>query len=131
MFAVGRATAEVLERVDCIAHIETAEGIVAELEKRDLSSANICLPRSALSRTVIPDYLHMRGVSFTAPILYDTAQRRPDPLPLLDEFDEIIFTSPSGVQAFVDIFGALPKDKQLTAMGPITEKALEKFLKFT
>jgi uroporphyrinogen-III synthase len=42
-------------------------------------------------------------------------------------FDEIVFTSPSTVAAFKEIFGALPRGKKLVAIGPITEEALDLF----
>jgi uroporphyrinogen-III synthase len=45
-------------------------------------------------------------------------------VPNLAAFDEIVFTSPSTIEAFLAIFGALPRDKILTPVGPVTEAAL-------
>ena len=56
--------------------------------------------------------------------LYDTVTYLPTPQLNLVEFDEIIFTSPSTVDAFVEIFRELPSDINLIAIGPITEDYL-------
>lgn len=108
-----------------LAPTATQEGVIELLQCLDLSSAYLFWPRSALARPVIADYLTRRGVSFHALDLYDTRPQAPLPLPNLDDFDEIVFTSPSTVKAFLTIFGSLLGGaKTLTPTGPITKEAL-------
>lgn len=130
LIAVGKATAAALEDRGLLPHRiaqeESAEGIVLELEKLDLSQAHIFLPRSGLARPLIRQYLEKEQIVYTDCVIYDTQTNRLEPLPLLEDFDEIVFTSPSTVVAFLSIFGKLPDDKKLTAIGPVTEKQLEK-----
>jgi uroporphyrinogen-III synthase len=57
--------------------------------------------------------------------LYDTVTQKLEPKPDLNHVQEIVFTSPSTVLAFLEIFGALPKGKKLIAIGPITQQQLE------
>jgi uroporphyrinogen-III synthase len=63
-------------------------------------------------------------VQFTAIDLYDPIFQAPLPIPNLDEFDEIVFTSPSTVRAFLAIYGEIPKDKIIAPIGPITKMSL-------
>ena len=60
--------------------------------------------------------------------LYDTISQVIQPKPNLDHVDEIVFTSPSTVKAFIEIFGVLPRGKKCLAIGPITEQALRVYL---
>lgn len=108
-----------------IADDETSEGVVSLLEDEDLENGHLLWPHSALSRPVIGDYLQNRGVPFTECHLYTTQSQRPEPIPNLNDFDEIVFTSPSSVDGFLAIYGSLPRDKVLTAIGPITKSKLE------
>jgi uroporphyrinogen-III synthase len=58
--------------------------------------------------------------------LYDTVPQKLEPIPDLNAIDEIVFTSPSTVRAFVEIFRHIPQDKTLTCLGPITQEELQK-----
>lgn len=126
VIAVGKATAEALGGADYVACDERAEGVVALLESLALNKAHVLYPHSARSRPLIRDYLEEKHIPHTAFALYETRPRPEAVLPDLDAFDEIVFTSPSTVEAFVALCGTLPA-KRLTAIGPVTEKALEKF----
>jgi len=124
-FAVGRVTKSYLEKHGIkevmSPRAETAEGLVELIDSCNLSKPKFLWPHSALSRPVISDSC----TPLFEYILYDTISIIPDPLPNLDNFDEIIFTSPSTVEGFVKAYGSLPKDKVLTPIGPITAKALD------
>lgn len=107
-----------------LAEQETAEGVVNVMETIDLRHANILWPHSAQSRPVISDWLKSRGVAHCSLPLYDTVANIPKHLPDLRGIDEIVFTSPSTVDAFLMAYGSLPKDKKLTSIGPITQMRL-------
>ncbi len=123
IIAVGKKTGEEA-RAHHIAEEETAEGVCALLDQLDLEGATILWPHSALSRPVISDYLSERDIAFHDTVLYDTVTNRPFDPPNLDPIDEIVFTSPSTVKAFLELYGELPTNKKLTAQGPITQGAL-------
>jgi len=122
--AIGKTTAQTLNH-PLIAPTATQEGVIALLETLDLKDAYIFIPRSKQSRSQLTQYLIEKRIRFFALDLYDTFPQKPLPIPNLDEIDEIVFTSPSTVQAFLQIYECLPKNKKLTAIGPVTQKALE------
>jgi uroporphyrinogen-III synthase len=128
--AIGAITASHLEqrgfKPDLVAEEETQEGVIAALRVQDLDEAYIFLPRSSLSRPVLVNFLLERGVRHQACDLYDTHPHHPDPLPDLQEVDEIVFTSPSTVNAFFSIYSHLPERVKLTPIGPVTKEALDK-----
>lgn len=130
ILAVGKVTASYLNagglNVTHVAQEEMQEGIIAVLNQLFLENAYILLPRSSLSRPLLEGYLMERSIRFQIADLYDTEAFHAEPPCPLEEVDEIVFTSPSTVHAFIKIFGALPGDKQLTPLGKITEAALRK-----
>lgn len=128
IIAIGLVTAAHLSAQGCpatdISTEETQEGVVKLLNTMDLDDAYLFLPRSSLSRPILANFFKERELRYQACDLYDTVSHCIQPKPDLDQIDEIIFTSPSTVQAFLEIFGALPKGKKCLAIGPITEQTL-------
>jgi uroporphyrinogen-III synthase len=128
ILAIGKVTEAHLLRqkvgVDQTAEVETQEGIIEALTRQDLKDSFLFLPRSSLSRPKITEYLQEHKIRFLACDLYDTEFQKLEPVPDLDGIDEIVFTSPSTVQAFLEIYLELPKNKKLTAIGPITQEFL-------
>lgn len=126
--AVGRITALHLQRMGVHAPIlaqeQTQEGIVQLLLQLDLAGAHLLLPRSARSRPVLTRCLQDRGVRYDVCELYDTQPQKPTPVPNLDRIDEIVFTSPSTVDAFFRIYDHLPAHVRPLAVGPVTQQAL-------
>ena len=128
MIAIGKVTAKHL--VDnglfpqFVSSEETQEGVVQLLNKMHLDDAYFFVPRSSLSRPVLTNFFKERSIRFQACDLYDTVAQELHPKPDLTHIDEIVFTSPSTVRAFLSIYGELPKDKKLRAIGPVTEMAL-------
>ncbi|MDF2577556.1 MAG: hemD [Chlamydiales bacterium] len=130
VLAVGKATANALVgqgiAVTTVAQEETAEGIIQELSRKDLSSSYVFWPHSALSRTIITDYLRVNKISYFDCQLYTSLSFHPQPLPSLAEYDELIFTSPSIIDSFLQIYGLIPTDKVITCIGPVTYAYLQK-----
>lgn len=132
IFAIGRGTEEVLNSlgVSCVgvASPETQEGMIELLKHHVLESSYLFYPRSSAARPLLGRYLQESGLKHCVCDLYETVFLRPDPLPNLAEFEEIVFTSPSTVKAFVDVYHAIPKGVKLTCSGPITLEALKTYL---
>jgi uroporphyrinogen-III synthase len=127
--AVGQVTAKHLEACGIkpakVAQEETAEGMIHELAQMSLEDAHVFWPHSAQARPVIKDFLVNRHIRHTTCQLYDTKSQVPGALPNLADFDEIVFTSPSTIEAFLQIFGTFPSQIELVAIGPITARFLE------
>lgn len=130
--AVGKITAKHLYACGItpakIAQEETAEGLVRELEQLSLDKAHVFWPHSAQARSVIKDFLIDHHICHTTCALYDSKPCLPNVLPDLELFDELVFTSPSTVEAFLTIFKQFPKHACLTPLGPITASYLENLL---
>ncbi len=135
LLAVGQATAALIRKygleVSCVALEETAEGMVQQLESIPFNdSSYVLMPRSARARSILPDYLKKRQVKYKICSLYDTVSQRIEPLPDLESFDEVVFTSPSSVESFFEIFSKFPLNLQATPLGSVTQAALEKIPHF-
>lgn len=134
IIAIGPVTAAHLTAsgASChhLAEQETQEGVISLLNRLDMEDAYVFFPRSALSRPVLAQYFKEREIRFQACDLYDTATAKRSPAPDLRQVDEIVFTSPSTVRGFVEIFGKLPRDKKLLAIGPITEQAIKETVSY-
>ncbi len=130
LIAVGKATAALIERlggkVSVCAQKECAEGIIEVLESLDLSCAYILWPHSSLSRPLLRDYFLQKHIRFYECNLYDTVLNRDYPQPNLDKIEEIVFTSPSCVDAYMQIIGDLPVDKKWICQGPVTQAHLNR-----
>lgn len=129
--AVGQATAQAIAKEGLeaayIASEESSEGIIKMLGPLELINAYFLWPCSALSRRVIPDFFKQKGIRFCQVPLYTTLANESCKELLqkqLAEADELVFTSPSTVDAFIRFCGRIPLDKQITPIGPVTAKAL-------
>lgn len=104
---------------------ETAEGMIALLASGlNLIGSFIFWPHSALSRPVLLDWLRAQELESHSCIFYDTVQNIPNPMLDISSYDEVIFTSPSTVDAFCAFFGKLPTNKILTCIGSVTQNYL-------
>ncbi|MBS4168066.1 uroporphyrinogen-III synthase [Parachlamydia sp. AcF125] len=127
--AVGQKTAAKLSqyglKADFIPQEETAEGIRDLFADWDKDLVYPFWPHSSLSRTILKDFWTQKEIKYRECILYATVTNDEIVLPDLSSIDEIIFTSPSTVDAFLERYQSLPKDKKLTSIGPVTARRLK------
>lgn len=128
VLAIGQKTASLLPGA-LVAKTETQEGMVELLCGLGLKESFVLYPRSNLARDLIKKYLEENGICHEVWDLYTTVFQKPLPVPDFNLIDEIIFTSPSTVRAFVEAFGEIPQGKKLSCIGPVTEGELYKFIK--
>jgi len=125
---VGKKTAErLLKRgfiADIIADEETQEGIIQQLKLLNFEEPYFLFPKSSLSRPALHQFFLKSGIRHQVCDLYDTHIQRLEPVPDLSQFTEIIFTSPSTVKGFFNIFSSIPNNVNVIALGPITKNAL-------
>lgn len=129
--AIGPATAASLRQrgVDpLVAPESTQEGVIDLLKTLDLSRARVFCPRSKRARGELDRFFSQATIPFTALALYDVVFQKPLPVPDFTQVEEIVFTSPSTVEAFVDQFGSLPRNKKLTPIGWVTQEAIRQRL---
>jgi uroporphyrinogen-III synthase len=126
--AIGEATAREIRRrglEPLLAPWATQEGVIALLATLDLRESFVLYPRSKLARPHLKRFLVEQKIPHYAFDLYDTLPQKLEPLPDLSQFDEIVFTSPSTVHAFFQIFPSVPRRIALTPIGPITKRVLK------
>lgn len=130
IIAIGQGTSEKIQeegfKASYTASEETSEGIIELLKALNLTDAYLFWPHSQLSRSIIPDFLQKQMIPFCAVPLYTTVPNNcgEELRAKLLDVNEIVFTSPSTVDAFLSLVKSFPKNKILTAVGPITEAYL-------
>lgn len=130
-FAIGTSTAEAL-RFYGIENIllpkeSTQEGMMDLLDQHDCEQGYFFYPRSSKARPVLSYYLRVRKLRHQVCDLYDTLDQKGASLPPLEKFHEIIFTSPSTVEAFQKLNITIPSHIAIKAIGPITKASLDKY----
>ena len=133
VYSVGIVTTESLHRIG-IREVKTAteecqEGLIELLKQENFTSPSFFLPGSCRARPLLREWLQMQGFLHVVCALYDLEFQSPRPLPKLQEFDRVVFTSPSTVEAFHRIFPKLPYHLQLFAKGDVTRSAVSKLYK--
>ncbi len=129
--AIGPSTKEALKFYG-IDHVQqpkvaTQEGMMDLLDKLECEKAYFFYPRSSRARPVLSYYLRVRKLRHQVCDLYDTLDKPEGSLPPLEKFNEIVFTSPSTVEAFKKLQVILPENIVIKAIGPITKASLEKY----
>jgi hydroxymethylbilane synthase len=128
--AVGNATAALCYQLPfadvLVSPVATAEGVCTLLETLDTTSMRLIWPHSARARPVISSWLNSHNISWSDVVLYDTLTNEHIELVDLHTVDEVVFTSPSSVDAFCQRYGILPLySHALTCCGPITSAYLK------
>lgn len=128
LIAVGEATASAIRergKTCLVAAKERQEGVIDLLRVQNLEQAYICVPCAEGARGILGNYLALRDVRHQIVPLYKTVPRACE-LPELSTIDELVFTSPSCVDAF---FARLkPSGQHLRAIGPVTSERLQRYL---
>ena len=132
LLAIGKGTAAVLQsydfRVSCVANPESQEGMIGLLSSMSLQDAYIFYPRSTRARSLLAQYLQKKEIRHLICDAYQTVAARPEITVDFATVKEIVFTSPSTVHAFAELYGKVPEHIQCTCIGPVTSTC---FLKQT
>lgn len=137
--SIGDTTTEALHNAGIKDVIQVEEdnrfGIIKwfekEKEKYDETNAryeDIIYPHSSLSPEDIPLALQELGFSVKSFVAYKNVMPEHPRLVNLNHFKRIVFTSPSTIDNFIDLYGKLPENTEFITRGPITQKHLEEVL---
>lgn len=131
LLAVGLSTKHALNQrgcyVDYTAKCESQEGLIELLSKMRWSPHHhLFYPHSQKARQKLILFLKEKGVSSTSMSLYDTLYCEDFNTKInLQEYQEIVFTSPTCVKYFFEKVGELPGHITPRFIGPITKSYFE------
>lgn len=104
----------------------SAEDLIPRLQQ--LQNAHIFYPRSLQARALLANFLEQNQIIHSNLVIYETCSLslNLDTCRILQQADELIFSSPSCVYSFFDQVKPSSRTK-LTTLGPITDLALQKY----
>lgn len=127
--SVGKTTTAELGKLglypDIESPTESAEGLVAYFQRTGISGQHILLPRSDKGLKYLSDQLRSLGNEVTDLPVYHNVPNREVQKVDLKSIAKILFSSPSGVEAFREVYGELPANIQLVAKGKTTENNIQ------
>jgi hydroxymethylbilane synthase len=123
--AIGEGTQKALVSLNITTSLKpkiaTQEGLVEFFEN---FTDTIFWPHSLESRPLLENFFQKKGITYKSVIAYKPLSIKKETKPPLTEIDALYFTSPSQVRSYKEQFGALPTDKILLSIGPITAKEI-------
>lgn len=129
--SIGRTTTNALHEIGAKEVSEVEEdnsyGVVSWFSSQPCG--RVLIPRSNLALPIIPEGLRQHGFEVDCVTAYINRMPEHPKKVNLDEIDRIVFTSPSTIDNFIRLYGALPEKKELVTRGPITEQHLQTILK--
>ncbi|MDP2912000.1 MAG: uroporphyrinogen-III C-methyltransferase [Candidatus Omnitrophota bacterium] len=129
--AIGNCTSERLLdftiSADLVPKKESSKGLIDEFRKLDIKGKKIFLPRSDISDKGLEKDFEKLGAKVTSSFAYRNVMAEDLPDLDLNFFNEIMFTSPSGVRNFVARYGKPPKKVKISCIGDVTKKEAEKW----
>ncbi|MDR3268489.1 MAG: uroporphyrinogen-III C-methyltransferase [Tannerella sp.] len=127
--SVGETTTSELRkygiRPDLRSETESAEGLVRHFTAMGYKEQRILLPRSDKGLKYLSEELEKLGNEVADVPVYTNTVNREAGKTDISRFRKIIFSSPSGVDAFIRLYGAIPSGIQLIVKGETTGKKLK------
>jgi len=124
--SIGQMTSDALRTYgiepDLQAGRESSEGLIRDIDIKDILSGKVLIPRSDLGLPVLPEGLTELGWQVTTLIVYHNTYPEGLKPQDLNKINTIVFSSPSCVTNFVRLYGAIPKGKEFRFRGKETEK---------
>jgi len=113
-------------KADLVPRDESSKGLIERFKKENLKGKNIFLPRSDISDKGLEKELGKLGVLVTTSAAYKNVM--PKDLPDLDlnDFDEIMFTSPSAVKNFKKRYKKVPREVKIRYIGDVTLRQIKR-----
>lgn len=106
---------------DLCADTESSEGLLDKFSDINLRNLKILLPQAQVCSDTLPDGLCRMGAKVTKIAVYKTIDKDCEDVDF-DFIDKVLFTSGSGVRAFIKRFGKLPDNVTAICLGEPTQK---------
>ncbi len=131
--SIGAVTSEYLGNFGIIPNIqakmESAEGLVELFKESMIKDQYILLPQSNLAPNFLSDCLKKSGNKVEKIAIYENYMPEINNKVEIENFDQIIFTSPSCVDNFIKAYGKLPVKPKIISKGKATQKRIDYYLK--
>jgi uroporphyrinogen III methyltransferase/synthase len=129
LLSVGKTTTAELRKYhvspDVESETESAEGLLLYFKKNRWTKKQLLLPRSGKGLKYFSEELKKMGNTVHDIPVYTNAPNPDADKVDLSLFQKIIFSSPSGIDAFVRVYGEMPSGIQLVAKGKTTKHKLD------
>ncbi len=106
---------------------ESSLGIVEPINSAKISNYRILLPRSDKAIPFLPEQLEKLGNIVDTVKVYTNIMPENVQKVNPENYDQVIFSSPSCIDNFVKIYGKLPSGPQIISKGEETLKALNRY----
>jgi uroporphyrinogen III methyltransferase/synthase len=106
---------------------ESSDGVLKLFRQRGINNANILIPRSNLAQNLLPDGLESIGNIVDKLTVYENNMPQIKKKFDIENFDQVIFTSPSGVDNFIKVYGKLPLKPEIISRGKETRKRINNY----
>jgi uroporphyrinogen III methyltransferase/synthase len=129
--SIGKVTSAKLKKYGVIpdlqATLESSEGLIELFNEHKIYDANILIPRSNLAHNFLPEQLEKLGNHVQKLTVYENIMPENIKKVEVENFDQVIFTSPSGVDNFLKVYTQLPLKPQIITRGKETLKRIQKY----
>lgn len=129
--SIGSTTSNELKEIGIKADLEatdnTSEGVVELFQKLKAETGktgSVLLPRSNIALPIIPEGLGNLGYQVKCVSAYENHFPANPQKVDLSTIDTIVFSSPSCIDGFLKLYGALPKGKNIVCRGSATQNHL-------
>ena len=100
-----------------------------EIFLREYESPVVFFPHSSLTPEDLPKALNEMGYHVISVVAYETVMPMNPRRVNINHFKRIVFTSPSTIDHFIELYGKLPEDTEFITRGPVTQAHLEEVIK--
>lgn len=133
--SIGRVTSAALRQFGIVPDLEpekdSSAGILEVFEKNKIEGIKVLLPRSDKALPALPNGLRAMGNDVDSLVIYQNVKPQNIKPEDLNKFDKIVFTSPSGIKNFFEIYKEIPEHLEVITRGNETQKALDNEIKGT
>ena len=129
--SIGKVTSAQLKKYgvtpDIQAIEESSEGLKKLFRDKNITSSNILIPRSNLAINFLPEALEELRNTVKKLVVYKNQLPMISKKVEVENFDQVIFTSPSGVDNFIKVYGKLPVKPEIVTRGKETQKRVQSY----
>ncbi|TLX71965.1 uroporphyrinogen-III C-methyltransferase [Labilibacter sediminis] len=127
--SIGKTTTKALREyglaVAPLSELESSAAMVEVYQHNNISNENVLIPRSNLGTSVLPDGLKKLGNNVSLIKVYHAITNKAIIKQDLELFSGVVFTSPSTVKVFVEVYKEIPSHLKIICKGAETKKVLQ------